>query len=213
MYTRFPKKAGERADPNPYSRRRIRQRLVGDIESAGSEAQLEALGWEFTARLAARLKLWRPEEDVMTREFFKSPFRIQELHGGQSHLLDVFTEDLRQSGFAQITARRHIRAAEHLLYWANRKCIGLSAFDDHALDEFARHLRRCRCKGFGHTHRRDLQNGARLFIGNLRRAALLPIPSVQETVEDSHVLVLVRDWKRRHRGTCDATLYNYNQHC
>ena len=63
----------------------------------------------------------------MTREFFKSPFRIQQLRGGQDgHLLDVFTENLRQSGFAQITARRHIRAAEHLLYWANRKGIGLS---------------------------------------------------------------------------------------
>jgi integrase/recombinase XerD len=149
----------------------------------------------------------------MMIEFFKSPFRIQQLRGGQDgHLLDIFTEDLRKSGFAQITARRHIRAAEHLLYWANRKGIGLSAFDDHALDEFARHLRRCRCKGFGHTHRRDLQNGARLFIGNLRRVALLPIPSVQETVEDPHVLVLFRDWMRRHRGTCDATLYNYNQH-
>jgi len=149
----------------------------------------------------------------MTREFFKSPFRIQQLRGGQDgHLLDVFTEDLRQSGFAQITARRHIRAAEHLLYWANRKGIGISAFDDHALDKFGRHLRRCRCKGFGHTHLRDLQNGARLFIGNLRRAGLLPIPSVQETVEDPHILVLFRDWMRRHRGTCDATLYNYNQH-
>jgi integrase/recombinase XerD len=49
----------------------------------------------------------------MKREFFKSRFRIQQLRGGQDgHLLDVFTEDLRQSGFAQITARRHIRAAE-----------------------------------------------------------------------------------------------------
>jgi site-specific recombinase XerD len=130
----------------------------------------------------------------MMREFFKSPFRIQQLRGGQGgQLLDIFTEDLLQSGFAQSTARRHIRAAEHLLYWANRKGMRPSAFDDLALDEFARHLRRCRCKGFGHAQRRDLQNGARLFIGNLRRAASLPTPSIQ-------------------RGTCDATLYNYNHH-
>ena len=61
----------------------------------------------------------------MMTEYFKSPFRILQLRGGQDgQLLDVFTEDLRQSGFAQITARRHIRAAEHLLYWANRKGIG-----------------------------------------------------------------------------------------
>ncbi len=88
----------------------------------------------------------------MMREFFKSPLRIQQLRGGQyGHLLDIFTEDLRQSGFAPITARRHIRAAEHLLYWANRKGIEFSAFDNHSLDEFARHLRRCRCEGFGHA--------------------------------------------------------------
>jgi integrase/recombinase XerD len=149
----------------------------------------------------------------MMREFFKSPFRIQQLRGGQGgQLLDVFTEDLLQSGFAQSTARRHIRAAEHLLYWANRKGMRPSAFDDQALDEFARHLRRCRCKGFGHAQRRDLQNGARLFIGNLRRAASLPTPSIQETVDEPQVLVLFRTWMRRQRGTCDATLYNYNHH-
>lgn len=149
----------------------------------------------------------------MIRQFFKSPLRIQQLRAGQyGHLLDVFTEDLRQSGFAPITARRHIRAAEHLLYWANRSGIGPSVFDDHTLAEFVGHLGRCRCKTFGHSHRRDLQNGARLFIGILRRAALLPIPSVQGRVEDPHVLVLFRDWMRRQRGTCDATLYNYNQH-
>ena len=147
----------------------------------------------------------------MMTEFFESQFRILQLRGGQDgQLLDVFAEELRQSGFAQITARRHIRAAEHLLYWAKRKDISPATFDEQTLDEFARHLRRCRCKSYGHTHRRDLQNGARLFVGSLRRAGLLPIPSIQETVEDPHVLVLFRDWMRRHRGTCDATLYNYN---
>lgn len=149
----------------------------------------------------------------MVTEFFESPFRILQLRGGQDgRLLDVFVQELRQAGFARITARRHIRAAEHLLYWANRKGMSPTTFEEHTVDEFARHLLRCRCKGYGHTRRRDLQKGARLFVDSLRRAELLPMPSIQLTVEDPHVLVLFRDWMRKHRGTCDATLYNYCRH-
>ena len=149
----------------------------------------------------------------MMTEFFESRFRILQLRGGQGgRLLDVFTQELLQSGFAEITARRHIRAAEHLLYWAKRKGISPATFDDHTLDEFARHLRRCCCKSYGCTHRRDLQRGARLFVGSLRRAELLPMPTTQETVKDPHVLVRFRGWMRRHRGTCDATLYSYCLH-
>lgn len=149
----------------------------------------------------------------MMTEYFESRFRILQLRGGpDGPLLDVFAEELRQSGFAKITARRHIRAAEHLLYWAKRKGVLPATFDEQTLDEFARHLRHCRCKNYGHTHCTDLQNGARLFVGSLRRAGLLSIPSIQKVVEDPHVLVLFREWMRRHRGTCDATLYNYNHH-
>ena len=148
----------------------------------------------------------------MITEFFESQFRIIQLRGGQDgQLLDVFAEELRQSGFAQITARRHIRTAEHLLYWAKRKSISPATFDEHTLDEFTHHLRRCRCKSYGSTQR-DLQKGARLFVSSLRRAELLPMPSHQGTVEDPQVLVLFRDWMHKHRGTCDATLYNYGLH-
>ena len=53
-------------------------------------------------------------------EFFESRFRILQLRSGQhGPLLDTFVQELRELGFAKITARRHIRAAEHLLYWAN----------------------------------------------------------------------------------------------
>jgi site-specific recombinase XerD len=149
----------------------------------------------------------------MITDFFESPFRILQLRGGQDgQLLDVFAQELRQSGFARITARRHIRAAEHLLYWAKQKDISPATFDEHTLEEFARHLPRCRCKSYGRTHRRDLQRGARLFIDSLRSAGLLPMPSTQETPEAPHVLVLFRDWMRSHRGTCDATLDNYCRH-
>ena len=65
----------------------------------------------------------------MMTDYFESRFRILQLRGGQDGpLLDVFAEELRQSGFAKITARRHVRAAEHLLYWAKRKGKAWEAF-------------------------------------------------------------------------------------
>jgi len=147
----------------------------------------------------------------MITEFFESPFRILQLRSGQDgKLLDVFAQQLRQSGFAKITARRHLRAAEHLLYWAKRKGVSPATFDEGTLEEFALHFRRCRCKNFGRTCRRDLQKGARWFLDSLRRVGILPRP-MQEAVEEPDVLLLFRDWMRQHRGTCDATLSNYSR--
>lgn len=67
----------------------------------------------------------------MMTEFFESPFRILQLRTGQGgRQLDVFAQELVQSGFAEITARRHIRAAEHLLYWAKGKGMSPATFDE-----------------------------------------------------------------------------------
>ena len=149
----------------------------------------------------------------MLSEYFESPFRIQKLRGGpDGRLLEDFVQELCQAGFAKITARRHIRAAEHLLYWAGRKGILSETFGEHTVDEFVRHLRRCRCKGYGRAKRSDLQKGARLFVGCLQRVGLLPAPIMQPAVEDPAVLVSFCRWMRQHRGTCDATLYNYGLH-
>ena len=62
------------------------------------------------------------KEDVMLKQFFKDHLRIQALREGpDGPLLEGFAEELYQAGYAKITARRHIRAAEHLVYWTERK--------------------------------------------------------------------------------------------
>ena len=51
----------------------------------------------------------------MLEEFFESPFRIQELRNGPNgRLLEGFAQELCKAGYAEITARRHIRAAEQI---------------------------------------------------------------------------------------------------
>jgi len=82
----------------------------------------------------------------MLGEFFESPFRIQELRdGANGRLLEGFARELGQVGYAEITARRHIRATEHLIYWLGRNSTPITTLDERSVGDFARHLGRCRC--------------------------------------------------------------------
>lgn len=61
-------------------------------------------------------------EDVMFAEFFESPLCIGKLRdGSQGRLLQSFAQELCQAGYVVITARRHIRAAEHFIYWTDQE--------------------------------------------------------------------------------------------
>lgn len=149
----------------------------------------------------------------MLSEFFESPSRIQQLHDGpDGHLLEGFAEELCEAGYAQITARRHIRAAEHLIYWIGRKSRTIAALDEKVIEEFVQHLNRCRCLRYGRTHRRDLRKGARLFLRYARFADLVTTRVEEQVIADPDLLVSFCAWMREQRGTCDATLYNYNLH-
>ena len=149
----------------------------------------------------------------MFSEFFESSIRIQQLHDNpDGQLLEGFAQELCQAGYAQITARRHIRAAEHLIFWIDRKGRSMAALDEKGIEEFVQHLNRCRCPGYGHTHRRDLRKGARLFLRYARFADLDTTRVVEEVISDPDLLVSFCAWMRQQRGVCDATLYNYSLH-
>ena len=111
----------------------------------------------------------------MFAEFFESAFRIQELRDGpDGRVLEGFAQELCQAGYAEmITARRRIRAAEHLIHWVGRKGRTVAALDERTIEEFVHHLNRCRCPHYGRTHRRDLRRGARLFLHYVRFADLV----------------------------------------
>lgn len=147
----------------------------------------------------------------MLSEFFESSSRIQELRAGpDGRVLEGFAQELCQAGYAEITARRHIRAAEHLIHWLGRKGRTVAALDNRTIEEFVRHLNRCRCPRYGHTHTRDIGKGARLFLRYARFADIVTTRNVEEVSVDPPLLVSFCDWMRRQRGTCDATLYGYN---
>ena len=63
----------------------------------------------------------------MFEKFYDRPKRAQSLREGlNGHLLEGFAEELFKAGYAKITARRHIRAAEHLNYWSGHQDIQIS---------------------------------------------------------------------------------------
>src|SRR5208283_260096 len=104
----------------------------------------------------------------------------------------------------------HIRAAEHLIYWSGRQGIPLSGFDNNFVKHFDHHLNRCKCPGFGHSHRLELINGACLFMEFLRDIGEIASSVAESTVQDPALLVAFSEWMRQQRGTCSATLCYYS---
>ena len=65
----------------------------------------------------------------MLSKYFESPARIQAIRNSPSgSFLEDFASYLFESGYAEISARRHIRSAEHLMYWASTS--GLSRSEE-----------------------------------------------------------------------------------
>jgi len=147
----------------------------------------------------------------MFEKLFDRPSRIQSLRDGPGGpLLESFAKELCQGGYAKITARRHIRAAEHLLYWTDREDNPISSLNEKFLERFGHHLDKCRCPGYGHSNRLQLLNGALLFLKHLWRAGLISTPDIESTTQDPVLFTEFCQWMRRQRGTSDLTLYNYS---
>jgi len=147
----------------------------------------------------------------MFEEFFDRPSRIQSLRDGPDGLLlEGFAKELWQGGYAKITARRHIRAAEHFIYWTDREGIPISSLTEKLLERFDRHLDQCHCPRYGHSDRLQLLNGARLFLKHLRGAGVIIASRIETTAQDSVLFTEFCEWMRQQRGTTDPTLYNYS---
>lgn len=148
----------------------------------------------------------------MLTNLFKSPVRIRELQGGHAGpLLEGFAQKLCQTGYAKQSAREHIRAAEHFIYWTDRKAVTVTTLNDSMIDGFGRHLLRCRSPRYGHTRRINLQNGARLFVGYLRDAGVVTSPVSEQMTQEPVLLTEFHRWMHQQRGTGGGTLQNYSR--
>jgi integrase/recombinase XerD len=146
----------------------------------------------------------------MLSHFFERPARIREIRSGPSGtLIESFADYLFQNGYAEVSARRHIRSAEHIVRWASRNNLSASKVDDRALKRFSDHLKRCRCGRYCRSNRVEILAGARLFLSHSQG---LDIPAIRLHSPTDSTPVLLQSfcqWMRERRGTSERTLYNY----
>jgi len=148
----------------------------------------------------------------MLEKYFSAPKTLARLRAGLSgpHI-DAFAEALEREGYSHGAALRYLRAAAHLGQFQRRRDATLADIDGNALDDFRRHLRRCRC---------PLSNGGKvnhhMFFGAKRFHAYLFQTGVNKhdlTVGRPNVepalIASFRDWFRKHRGATEPTLRHY----
>ena len=146
----------------------------------------------------------------MLSHFFERPARIREIRSSPSGpLIEGFADHLFQNGYAEISARRHIRSAEHIVRWATRSDLSVSEMDDRVLKRFGAHLTRCRCGRYSCADRVDILTGARLFLRHSQGVdtAVIRLPDPADSKPT--LLESFCQWMREHRGSSELTLYNY----
>lgn len=148
----------------------------------------------------------------MLSKFFSESARMHAIHKGPSGpLLEDFAGYLFRSGYAKITARRHIRSAEHIVHWALLQGLSVDGLDGPALERFGRHLCRCRCGRFYCAARVDILTGARLFLTNLHGAQGAQMCLAKADTPESELFNSFCQWMRDQRGSTDGTLSNYGR--
>jgi len=148
----------------------------------------------------------------MLSRYFKSPSRItQFLCRPSGSLLEAFAQHLDQVGYSNRSACRHLRAAEHLLYWADYEDVSVSSVSEVILARLAEHLTQCYCQGVSRTGKAELLRGASVFLAYYRSVntdtnSFSTIPANQEC----GLLSEFYQWMRQQRGTRDSTLRLYS---
>ncbi|MBN3813625.1 tyrosine-type recombinase/integrase [Paraburkholderia sp. Ac-20347] len=147
----------------------------------------------------------------MFANYFESQQRIDELAANpESLLLEGFTLRLWEVGYAEITARRHVRAAEHLLYWTHENRIRPTNLSPDIIRRFDSHRRNCTCLRYGHADWEGVMHGVRLFTGYLQDAGVIESSNPNNKPLDPELLVQFRHWMRERRGAKDSTLSTYS---
>lgn len=151
---------------------------------------------------------------MLTAYFDPTGRRIRALRGDPAgSLFDGFAYTLSEAGYAPITARRYLRAAEHFIHWNDRKHRPVQSADEKSLAQFGRHLNRCRCLHQGHADRASLTQGTRLFLKYLRDSGIsTTFPVTLAVAVDAPILVRYCEWMRLHRATCETTLVGHRRY-
>lgn len=147
----------------------------------------------------------------MLARYFEQPQRISEIRSNCAGApIEEFAEQLYQQGYSEISARRHIRSAEHIVQWAAGRGLSVHDLDPRVLKRFGYHLSRCRCGRYFCAVPTAVIAGARFFLSHLQGITVPAIREQQPVLADPDLLKEFSQWMRAQRGTQDQTLYNYS---
>lgn len=149
-------------------------------------------------------------EDVMLTHYYQSgQFLVRRFDDLAGAHLERFAQELYDAGYARTTACRHLRAAQHVLYWTGHKGIAVADLDDTVIQRFEHHLPRCRCRSYGRRDR-SLVRGVRLFVDSLRGNGVVHTSNAKSVGQPPSVLLAAfQQWMRDNRNISEPTLYNY----
>ena len=151
-------------------------------------------------------------EIVMLSEYFEAPGRIHAIRSGPSGaLIESFAEQLFQRGYGEISARHHIRSAEHIVRWMARRGLSAHDLDERDLKGFGNHLSRCRCGHYCCANRMNVLAGARLFLKYIQGVDDPPVLDPHPVPAEPPLLKSFRSWMREQRDSSDGTLCNYDK--
>lgn len=146
----------------------------------------------------------------MTTRFSEPSVPTQESFGSRVGLwLQGFAYELNRAGYAAMTARRHIRAAEHFMHWTDRRGIATATLNELFVEKFGQYLHRCRCPHYGRSLIRIKTNGARLFLSYLHNLGVVSATLSMTPTPEPLLVTTFLQWMRQQRGTCSATLHSY----
>lgn len=147
----------------------------------------------------------------MLAKFFESRVRIQTLRDSPAgSLLEGFAQALWEAGYTRKTARGHLRATVHFIYWTHRQSMPVRKLNEQSLAGFKRHLRRCHYPHYGCGDPLSVVRGARLFLTYLRDGRIITKKSIKPRVHDPALLSVFCQWMHQQRGISDVTLRAYS---
>lgn len=122
--------------------------------------------------------------------------------------LGGFAGRLTAEGYAQRTARDHLRTTAHLGSYLQTRGQTLGSLDEKTLGEFRRHLPRCRCPQDGGGVGRSALHGGRLFLEYLRDVGVVNVAHDKED-KAPPLVESFRHWLEQQCGYAKSTLVLY----
>lgn len=151
----------------------------------------------------------------MIEKYFSAPKTLRRLRAGLSGAhIDGFAETLEHQGYSHATAIRYLRAAAHLGCFVQRKGAALADINAATLEDFRRHLSRCRCpQSNGGRTGYHAQFGVKLFHRHLVQCGVcqgLPV-STEKQNPVPPLVAAFQAWFQTHRGVAQPTLRLYSR--